>query len=583
MDEANRFSKTVVIQDTQDISVETARNKSVLNSTINLPCLILVGLNVLLSVLIMILCFKDSENGSSIETVQNIINTPITTASNHTVFTIGNDLPEMTLRAQVKSKDDSIFIHQAKSTEDIKQWLKGVLSKIHIFNHLCILTDRSNNANAKKVDLAIVDEIFKGQELNDFSFLFMLETSDSELVYFKIDDIVGFKLFVKSVEEHKNYLENTDDEVDYCKDFFHRFPRDVPKGVTALNPRMQVHNYLERIKKYLLCTLFLRMKVRTLSSKIESVEKRTIERMPSNEYRRQYITMLKQRLQRTVVAIEKFKVQMEMLIRDHEANLVEISDVFNATMDGMNSDMSLEGFDSDKLTVDVTRLEKFILPPLHLSHISNPSGQSETFLKGTTEFSKCQSSVVENKMTDETRFSSPKKEGAESHREEEVHVSGKTVDSKEAAELPLSKGVGSPSQESVSHGSTNDDLTHSAGNQMSSKLDKEDKTHGDRRVVSSLGDGHKGQKFDDRNATTTGKQNNHGVGLKPSTNEKGRSLDDDLNDTLNTKNTCDITGRRRNQENTESDAMAQITDGDENTPPDVDDVGIFKTSVFGKR
>ncbi|ORM40782.1 uncharacterized protein BXIN_2235 [Babesia sp. Xinjiang] len=178
-----------------------------------------------------------------------------------------------------------------------------------------------------------------------------------------MDDIVGFKIFLKSLEEYKQYMHNSAKEVDYCLNFFSRFPRKVPEGVIRMHPKIQVHNYLDRIKKYMLCVMFLRMKVRNLLLKIETLEKQSMQRKPCNESRRRYINALKQKLQLTVAAIEGFKRTTEILktgARLHQMGSAMKTGIFAGY--ATKGEICDEREGDDCLDRDTAELENFVLP-----------------------------------------------------------------------------------------------------------------------------------------------------------------------------------------------------------------------------
>ncbi|KAK1936871.1 hypothetical protein X943_002370 [Babesia divergens] len=147
-----------------------------------------------------------------------------------------------------------------------------------------------------------------------------LETFDKYRDNFKVDiranldDIVCFKVFIKSVEAHKAYMEMNDTEVDHCKLFFERFPQESTIGIASLNSKTHVYMYLERIKKYVLCIIFLRMKMQNLTTNIREIESRYSERNAINEGKLSYLLMLKQKLYLTVEEIKRFKRSTEILM-----------------------------------------------------------------------------------------------------------------------------------------------------------------------------------------------------------------------------------------------------------------------------
>ncbi|CDR96234.1 hypothetical protein BBBOND_0301380 [Babesia bigemina] len=125
-----------------------------------------------------------------------------------------------------------------------------------------------------------------------------------------MDDIVRFKMFVKVVEKHKHYMvENA--EIDHCKQFFERFEHH---SIMRLNRGMQFISCLERIKKYALCAVFLRMKVRNMSLLIRNVQRRYREQNPHKQNKRGYLSLLKEKLQLTVEEIDEFRRSAEIAI-----------------------------------------------------------------------------------------------------------------------------------------------------------------------------------------------------------------------------------------------------------------------------
>ncbi|GIX61958.1 uncharacterized protein BcabD6B2_13930 [Babesia caballi] len=198
-----------------------------------------------------------------------------------------------------------------------------------------------------------------------------LETFDKHQDNFRaditvnMDDLVGFKVLVKSVEEHKKFMGTNVTEVDYCKQFFERFPQNTPLGFTRISPKRQVHSCLERIKKYLLCILLLRMRVRNLSLKIGDIDQRSQQRNPINEHKRIYLSMLKEKLHITVEEIERFKRSTEILLAGK--GMPGISKVNNA--DGGATNMGKDGGDrtsdnQDSPLYDISELEKFVMCPV---------------------------------------------------------------------------------------------------------------------------------------------------------------------------------------------------------------------------
>ncbi|GBE62713.1 50S ribosomal protein L9 [Babesia ovata] len=174
-----------------------------------------------------------------------------------------------------------------------------------------------------------------------------------------MDDIVRFKMFIKIMEKHKHYMAENAMEIDHCKQFFERFEHH---SLMRFNHGMQLISCLERIKKYALCAVFLRMKVRNMSLLIRNVQQRYKEQNPHKENKRGYISLLKEKLQLTVEEIDEFKRSAEIAIAGKTvANSVKANNAICGTCRNVNCGGHAEHEDSKSKTYDLLELENFVL------------------------------------------------------------------------------------------------------------------------------------------------------------------------------------------------------------------------------
>ncbi|KAK1444327.1 hypothetical protein BgAZ_102330 [Babesia gibsoni] len=195
-----------------------------------------------------------------------------------------------------------------------------------------------------------------------------LEAFDKYKDSFKVDimasleDIVCFKVFIKSVDAHKKYVNMKSPEEDHCEAFFKRFFQEGSMGMAKLKPKITVNMYLERIKKYLLCITFLRMKMRNLSMSINEIEELKTKRKPINESKRSYLSMLKKKLHITVEEIKTYKRSTEIMMAMAEKEIKTGRRSRIASARGEMRNDTLDSYSSVTEEVyDKAELERFLL------------------------------------------------------------------------------------------------------------------------------------------------------------------------------------------------------------------------------
>eukprot|EP00375_Theileria_parva_P000293 XP_762962.1 hypothetical protein [Theileria parva strain Muguga] len=125
------------------------------------------------------------------------------------------------------------------------------------------------------------------------------------------EEILAFKVFLESFNSYKEHLKSTENN-DVSERFVETFSQKM-HGLNKLTFNGDLYVYFERVKRYLLCIIFLRIKINSFTEKIKALELQKDKIKNRNDNKRTYLIMLKKKLFDTTEEVEKFKAKYKIL------------------------------------------------------------------------------------------------------------------------------------------------------------------------------------------------------------------------------------------------------------------------------
>ncbi|XP_955512.1 integral membrane protein, putative [Theileria annulata] len=183
------------------------------------------------------------------------------------------------------------------------------------------------------------------------------------------DEILIFKVFLESFNAYKDYKSNNDD---WCNKFVEIF-NQKKYGINKLTFNGDLYVYFERIKRYILCIIFLRIKINSFTEKINDLEHEKELIKLKNENKKYYLILLKKKLFDTTNEIENFKSKYNILqlIQSNESsgsNQINGSNVLTGVNKGVTEVNGSNGSIVDEKELvkkyNTKELEDFLIIPI---------------------------------------------------------------------------------------------------------------------------------------------------------------------------------------------------------------------------
>ncbi|BAM40786.1 integral membrane protein [Theileria orientalis strain Shintoku] len=121
------------------------------------------------------------------------------------------------------------------------------------------------------------------------------------------EELLAFKVFLKAFNAYKEHIKaNETEKEDACKQFLETFTQSK-QGINKFTFNGDIYVYFERIKRYLLCIVFLRIKINCCNAKIKRLEEERERITRQNDNKRDYLIMLQKKLKETIAEVERFR------------------------------------------------------------------------------------------------------------------------------------------------------------------------------------------------------------------------------------------------------------------------------------
>ncbi|UKJ88577.2 integral membrane protein [Theileria orientalis] len=273
------------------------------------------------------------------------------------------------------------------------------------------------------------------------------------------EELLAFKVFLKAFNAYKEHIKaNGGEKEDACKQFIQTFTQSK-HGINKFTFNGDVYVYFERIKRYLLCIVFLRIKINCCNAKIKRLEEERERITRQNDNKRDYLIMLQKKLKETIAEVERFRSTNKIL------------DLIDANQDEMRDEKTekpaLNTMESKKY--DLKELEAFLIDPNKKKRVEMEAESKKNERKHTIELSK-----PEFKELDTGSYKN------KSGKDKESNASG----SIENQEIGLRSGSKSSNKDNGKNDSESDEKNHKA-DEKNVKNQNENECSADKQLTES--------------------------------------------------------------------------------------------------
>ncbi|EKX73108.1 conserved hypothetical protein [Theileria equi strain WA] len=126
------------------------------------------------------------------------------------------------------------------------------------------------------------------------------------------EELMYFKVFLKALESYREHNKGNPEHVDSIEKFMETFTQSQT-GLHRLKFNTTQHVYLERLKRYLICIIFLRIKIHYSENKVEELETYSKTLHLNSERRKNYLMLLENKIESTMKELQRFKDSNEII------------------------------------------------------------------------------------------------------------------------------------------------------------------------------------------------------------------------------------------------------------------------------